>query len=42
MRGRILWIMILTTAALVACTRKTSSGLYIEPGKAEPPSQAAR
>jgi hypothetical protein len=41
MRGRIVLVMILTAAAIVACTRKHS--LYIEPGKADPPAdQPAR
>jgi hypothetical protein len=38
MRGRILWAVLITAAVLAACSRKDS--LYIEPGKAGPPSKA--
>ena len=38
MRGRILWAVLITAAILAACSKKDS--LYIEPGKAGPPSKA--
>jgi len=38
MRGRILWAVLITAAVLAACSKKDS--LYIEPGKAGPPSKA--
>jgi hypothetical protein len=37
MRVRIICIMIVTTAVVVACTRKQS--LYIDPGSAAPPAE---
>ena len=40
MRGRILWAVLITAAVLSACSRKDS--LYIEPGKAGPPSEPAK